>query len=149
LKILERPLNFFISVVWHSVQHLRNSSRGKSISALSLKSLSTLRNAANLSFIHSALNDHFRSTEILPYFSLHIPSRTLRTNHLLHIPKFRLSQSQISIFYRFPEFSNATSAAHPSISLDPLAPTSTASEKRFPLNPACAIYLSSFSQLII
>jgi hypothetical protein len=117
LKALDRPLNFFLSVVRHRVPPLRNSSRSEIMSALSITPLSTRRSISDLSFLHTAINGHFRSSEILPYFSFHIPARPLRKNHLLHLPKFRLSLSQRSFSYRLPKLYNTISSSRPSLDL--------------------------------
>ena len=107
LKLLNRPLNFFIAIVRHRIPHLRLSSREEILNSLGLLHPTHRRLTSDLKFLHCIMNGSFRCSDLLSFFSLHIPARTTRNTKTLHQPKFRLSISQRSLFYRLPSLFNS------------------------------------------
>ena len=117
LNLLNRPVNFFLSVARHRIPTLRFYSRDAILSSLRISNITSRRVLLDLMFLHRIFSGSLRSNEILPLFRFHVPPRPLRNNSLLHIPRFRLSISQRSLFYRIPSLFNSMASKIPSLDL--------------------------------
>ena len=72
-----------------------------------IPSLASRRVQHDLLFLKNILNSNMDTPLLLPSFSLHVPTRSTRSRHLLYEPRARVSTVQRGMFCRLPRVTNA------------------------------------------